>query len=83
MDQHISILQQYFCGEDAHSDLDLRMRVRNCRSLGDAEGESEEEGVVFRDCEQIYDSVMGDAQPSMDDAFTSNHHNNNNKYNKE
>ena len=83
MEQHISILQQYFCGEDAHSDLDLRMRVRNCRSLGDAEDESEGKGVVYHDCEKIYNAVMGesDAQPSMDNAYTNNNRSSSNNNN--
>ncbi len=72
MQQHISILQQYFCGEDAHSDLDLRMKVRGCRSLGES-GE-EDAGVVYHDCESIYNAVMMGTrfEPSMmtmDDAF--------------
>ena len=28
LDQHLSTLQSYFCGEDAPSDIDLRMRIR-------------------------------------------------------
>ena len=77
--QQISILQQYFCGEDAHSDLDLRMKVRGCRSLGES-GE-EDDGVVYHDCESIYNAVMMGTsfQPSMmamDDSFVTSSNDN-------
>ena len=85
MEPHISVLQQYFCGEHAHSDLDLRMRVRGCRSLGDAGGDEQvldldASGVVYRDCEQIYNAVMmGGGVPhsmlSVNDVFPTNHNN--------
>ena len=56
LDHHLSTLQQYFCGEDAPSDLDLRMRVR-CKD------DSIEE-VAYQDCSKIYNAVMG--QPTLE-----------------
>ena len=48
LDDHISTIQQYFCGDNAPSDLDLRMRVR-CGS----------DTKAYEDCSKIYKSIMG------------------------
>lgn len=64
LDRHLSTLQEYFCGADAPSDLDLRMRVR-CGG---------EESVVYADCMDIYSAVM---EPQSYKDATSNESNNN------
>ncbi|KAL7532195.1 hypothetical protein ACHAXR_004483 [Thalassiosira sp. AJA248-18] len=51
LEHHLSNLQQYFCGDDAPADLDLRMRVR-CKG-------NEIEALSYGDCAKIYDVVMG------------------------
>mmetsp|Transcript_11291 Transcript_11291/g.27769 ORF Transcript_11291/g.27769 Transcript_11291/m.27769 type:complete len:351 (+) Transcript_11291:284-1336(+) len=51
LEHHLSTLQQYFCGDNAPSDLDLRMRVR-CK-------DNTIENVAYEDCSKIYNSVMG------------------------
>ena len=53
LNNHLSTIQQYFCGNDAPTDLDLRMRVR--RDSDDING-----NVAYADCSKIYKSVMGE-----------------------
>lgn len=47
LDHHLSTLQTYFCGEDAPSDIDLRIRVR-CDNTNRAR----------EDCSRIYTAIM-------------------------
>jgi len=59
---HLSILQTYFCGEDAPSDIDLRMRVR-CYTTNNNINNSSSSGattetIVYQDCENIYNTIM-------------------------
>ena len=71
LDDHISTIQQYFCGNDAPSDLDLRMRVR-CGN---------DDTKAYADCSKIYNSVMGkeainnfDNSNDIEKANQSNNH---------
>jgi len=54
LEDHISTIQQYFCGDDAPSDLDLRMRVKCISDSDNING-----NVAYEDCSKIYKSVMG------------------------
>jgi len=74
LDDHIFTIQQYFCGDDAPSDLDLRMRVR-CSSDSD----NINQNVAYEDCSKIYNSVMGKDMNNFDSyngdkASQSNNH---------
>ena len=58
LDDHLSTIQQYFCGDDAPFDLDLRMRVQ-CK------GNASEEEMAYQDCTKIFDAVMGQSTSTM------------------
>lgn len=60
LDRQLQTLQQYFCGDDAPLDLDLRMRVR-CKK--NAEVDDEQRAVAYEDCAAIYNSVMMGRRP--------------------
>ena len=62
LDQHLSTLQSYFCGEDAPSDIDLRMRIR-CSGGGNNSGDGDFMEVVYSDCKNVYDSIMDPPRP--------------------
>lgn len=55
IDHHLSTLQSYFCGDDAPSDIDLRMRVR-CRSNAGTDDSNTE--IIYEDCTNVYNTVM-------------------------
>jgi len=63
----LATLQEYFCGNDAPSDLDLRMRVRCGNENGDMN--IVEKGVAYKDCAKIYNAVM---EPSSTKDATKN-----------
>ena len=62
LEHHLSTIQEFFCGDDAPTDLDLRMRVR-CRNK-----DIEEVAVAYKDCAKIYNSVM-EPSSSVKDAI--------------
>eukprot|EP00985_Skeletonema_marinoi_P029297 scaffold27525_cov88-Skeletonema_marinoi.AAC.1 len=69
LDHHLSTLQSYFCGVDAPSDVDLRMRVRCCGN-GNSTNSSTE--ISYVDCANVYHTIM-------DAPITTGWRNNNNK----
>jgi len=72
LERHLSTLQQYFCGEDSPSDLDLRMRVR-CKN-------NNVEEVAYEDCTKVYNAVMGSPPVSAKDAIDFSDKNENSQY---
>mmetsp|Transcript_31835 Transcript_31835/g.64357 ORF Transcript_31835/g.64357 Transcript_31835/m.64357 type:complete len:351 (-) Transcript_31835:484-1536(-) len=70
LDHHLSTLQSYFCGEDAPSDVDLRMRVRCCGGNGNSTNSSTE--ISYVDCANVYHTIV-------DPPSTTGWRNNNNK----
>eukprot|EP00984_Skeletonema_dohrnii_P008178 scaffold3005_cov102-Skeletonema_dohrnii-CCMP3373.AAC.3 len=54
LDHHLSTLQSYFCGEDAPSDVDLRMRVRCCGN----DGTNTSTDISYADCANVYHTIM-------------------------
>ena len=57
LEHHLSTIQQYFCGDDAPNDLDLRMKVRVSDINGDSGGNIRD--VAYEDCTKIFNAVMG------------------------
>lgn len=57
LNSHLSVVQQYFCQNDAPTDLDLRMRVRCGNNYYEAAARSS-----YEDCAKIYSAVM---KPSL------------------
>jgi len=55
LDHHLSSLQSYFCGVDAPSDVDLRMRVRCC---GDGDTTNSSTDISYVDCASVYQTIM-------------------------
>ncbi|KAK1746877.1 hypothetical protein QTG54_002221 [Skeletonema marinoi] len=68
LDHHLSILQSYFCGVDAPSDVDLRMRVRCC---GNSTNSSTE--ISYVDCANVYHTIM---DPPSTTGWNNNNNNN-------
>lgn len=64
LESHLSTIQEYFCGEDAPTDLDLRMRVR-CRNVGS------NNNMTYEDCAKIYNLVM--KNDKLSDCIVNNH----------
>lgn len=60
LERHLSVLRERFCGDEAPTDLDLRMRVR-CGNDGDG-GD-----MTYEDCAKIYDAVVGPSSAKADD----------------
>jgi hypothetical protein len=54
LDDHLSVLQQYFCGPDAPGDLDLRMKVRCGNNDVQINGMTQS----YEDCYKIYKSIV-------------------------
>ena len=90
LDQHLSTLQSYFCGEDAPSDIDLRMRIR-CTGGNNSGDDGDFMEVVYADCKNIYDTIMDPHPPrastiwrnsnTMNDTPVEQHNNNDNDNN--
>jgi hypothetical protein len=57
LDQHLLTLQSYFCGQDAPSDIDLRMRVR-CHSGDINDNHAVHNSSTILDCNKIYNTIM-------------------------
>ena len=64
LESHLSTIQEYFCGEDAPTDLDLRMRVR-CKNVGS------DNNMTYEDCAKIYNLVM--KNDKLSDCIVNNH----------
>ena len=73
LDDHLSILREAFCSNDAHTDLDLRMRVRCSSSIDDDNG-SDDFGTTLNDCIKIVDSVMIRRKKQLQLSSASNEH---------
>ena len=56
IDHHLATLQSYFCGDDAPSDIDLRMRVRCCNA--DGRNKYNRTEIIYEDCANVYNTVM-------------------------
>ncbi len=58
LENKLCILQQYFCGDNAPSDLDLRMRVR-CGFNNEGNTNGDDSSLAYGDCSIIYNAIMG------------------------
>ena len=76
LDAHISILREAFCSNDAHTDLDLRMRVRCSSSVDDDNGNDDDysDRTTLNDCITIVDSVMIRRKNQQQLSSASNEH---------
>ena len=64
LESHVSTIQQYFCGDDAPDDLDLRTKVR-CKNVGS------NHNMAYDDCKKIYIAVM--QNDKLSDCINNNH----------
>ena len=76
LDDHLSILREALCSNYAHTDLDLRMRVRCSSSVDDDNGNDDDysDRTTLNDCIKIVDSVINRRKNQQQLSSANNEH---------